>query len=138
MAFHNRNNRDNINIFSFVTINKLIMMRYGYAWICALLAAISLTGNAYAQSNSGTVSITVIRTGWGSDTFAIETGQAIVNPARCSAPDAYMAGISEPGYKTHYAAALLAFSTGKNLTVIISDTECTGGRPRIIGLHVQK
>jgi len=113
-------------------------MKFRYDWTCALLAAISLTGNACAQSNSGAVSISMIRTGWGSDTFAIETGQAIVNPAHCSAPDAYMAAISDPGYKTHYAAALLAFSTGKNLTVIVSDTECTGGRPRIIGLHVQK
>jgi len=80
----------------------------------------------------------MIRTGWASDTFAIETGQAIVNPARCSAPDSYMAAISEPGYKTHYAAALLAFSSGKNVIVIVSDTDCSGSRPRIIGLHIAK
>jgi len=106
--------------------------------MCALLPAIASSGNVHAQSNSGSVPITMIRTGWASDTFAIETGQAIVNPARCSAPDSYMAAISEPGYKTHYAAALLAFSSGKNVIVIVSDTDCSGSRPRIIGLHIAK
>lgn len=77
----------------------MIKMKFRYLWTYALLAGISLSENAHAQSNSGAVSITMIRTGWGSDTFAIETGQAVVNPAHCSAPDAYMAAIQSRAIK---------------------------------------
>jgi hypothetical protein len=106
--------------------------------ISALLFLLLSIGNAQAQSNSGLVQISTIRAGWSADTFAIETGQAIVNPANCSAPDGYMVAISDPGYKTFYAAALMAFSTGKSIIVIISNNECSSMRPKIIGIHVQK
>ena len=89
-------------------------------------------------AQAGPLTITRIRTGWASDTFAIETSQAIVNPAGCTAPDGYVSDSSHPGYKTYYAATLMAFSSGKPVTLIISDTECHSGRPKIMGVYVTK
>jgi hypothetical protein len=40
------------------------------------------------------------------------------------------------GHKTHYAAALMAFATGRQLFVTVSNTVCVHGRPAIIGLQV--
>jgi hypothetical protein len=51
----------------------------------------------------------MIRTGWNADSFAIVTNEAIKNPAICPPPDGYITDSAQPGYKTYYAAALLAF-----------------------------
>jgi hypothetical protein len=80
--------------------------------------------------------ITRIRTGWSADSFAIETNKPILNPANCASPDSYMSVLTDPGYKTYYAAALMAFALGKPISVIISDTSCTFGRPRIFGIYL--
>ena len=94
-----------------------------------------LSAEALAAS-AGPLPITQIRTGWNSDTFAIVTNQAIVNPAGCTAPDSYVSDASHPGYKTHYAMVLMAFSSSKPVTVIVSDTECFLGRPKIWGIYL--
>jgi hypothetical protein len=93
---------------------------------------------ALAQSTVGPVPITRIRTGWATDMFALETGAAISNPAGCPSPNGYFSLGTEPGYKTFYAAALMAFSTGKNVTIMVSSTDCTSGAPRIIGIYLEK
>lgn len=100
--------------------------------VCGILAAEALA------AETGAVTIKRIRTGWASDTFAIETDEAILNPAGCSMPDGYISDTSHPGYKTYYAAVLMAFSSGKPVNVIVSNTECYSGRPKIMGVYVAK
>ncbi len=96
------------------------------------------TAGAGAQTAVNNVPITQIRTGWGNDQFALETGLAIVNPANCSAPDGYVVAITNPGYRTHLAVALMAFSTDRNITIIVSNTVCVAERPLILGLYINK
>lgn len=93
---------------------------------------------AHAQSSTGPVPISRIRTGWAADQFAIETGQAILNPANCPVPNGYHSSSSDPGYKTYYSAALTAFALGKNVTIIVSNTDCSVSGPRIIGVYIEK
>ena len=100
--------------------------------VCGILAAEALA------AETGPVTIKRIRTGWASDTFAIETDEAILNPAGCSMPDGYISDTSHPGYKTYYAAVLMAFSSGKPVNVIVSNTECYSGRQKIMGVYVAK
>jgi hypothetical protein len=104
--------------------------------VASVLLTGALAGEATAQTEVGSVSITRIRTGWAGDTFAIETAQPISNPANCSTPDAYLIASPDPGYKTHYAATLTAFALGKQVTVIVSNTECSFGRPKIWGIYL--
>jgi hypothetical protein len=99
---------------------------------CGMLAAEALA------AETGPVTIKRIRTGWAADTFAIETDEAILNPAGCSMPDGYISDSSHPGYKTYYAVVLMAFSSGKPVSVIISNTECYSGRSKIMGVYVAK
>lgn len=105
-------------------------------WTGALI--LMATFNAHAQTVTGSVPITRVRTGWAADQFAIETGQAILNPANCPAPNGYHSAGTDPGFKTFYAAALMAFSAGKNVTIIVSDKECSVGGPRIVGIYLDK
>jgi hypothetical protein len=94
--------------------------------------------NSLAATAAGPLPITTIRTGWNADSFAIMTNQPILNPANCTYPDAYMTGYTEPGYKTYLSVTLTAFAMNKPVTVIVSDTECTGGRPKIWGVYISK
>lgn len=106
----------------------------GVAFVCVGVAAIA---PASAQTTVGPTAITLIRTGWNGDAFAIETANlAIANPAKCSTPDAYMSGGGEPGYKTHYSATLMAFAMNKPIYIVVSNTECIATRPKIWGVYV--
>lgn len=109
-----------------------------FKFILAACACLAWNTSIAGTADAGTITITNIRTGWGSDSVAIESNQPIVNPANCYAPDAYFTQITEPGYKTHYAAILMAFSLGKPVRVFISDTECSSSRPKILGINVAK
>lgn len=102
--------------------------RYCFTVVAPLVHATPLT--------IASVPITKIRTGWGADAFAIETGQPISNPASCAVPDGYASGSNEPGYKTYYATTLTAFAMKKPVTIIVSDTECSSFRPKIMGIYV--
>ena len=105
----------------------------------SILIFLSLfAGKAQAQTSTGPIPVAAIRTGWSNDLFAIDTGGSYLNPANCPAADGYYAALAVPGYKTHLSVALLAFSLGKNVTVIVSNTECTESRPRIIGITIAK
>jgi len=102
-----------------------------------LLGVIVPTTTVLAAQQAGPLPITRIRTGWNADSFAIETNQAVAtNPANCPSSDAYLSDSSQPGYKTYYAATLTAFSLGKPIVVIVSDTECVAGRPEILGIYL--
>ncbi len=102
------------------------------ATLCGLLLAQA----AAAQSSSGVVTIDSIRTGWNSDTFAIETVQPIVNPASCPAPDGYSADSTVPGYQTYLSASLTAFSLDYPIVVTVDSTRCVAQRPRILGVNI--
>jgi hypothetical protein len=82
-------------------------------------------------------SITMIRTGWNIDGFVVVTGEPIINPASCSAPDGYMSHNSFPGYSTYYAAALTAYLAHRPVTIIVDGNECFGDRPKLIGIDLR-
>jgi hypothetical protein len=106
--------------------------------LCMVALAIGLVP-AYAQTTAYSVNITAIGTGWGVDSFAIQAvGQTILNPANCSTPDGYMVDSTQSGYKAHYAAVLMAFSTGRPVNVVVHNTSCSSSRPQIIGITVPK
>jgi len=109
-----------------------------YSLIAGAFFACGVLTMEASAADAGPLTITRIRTGWASDTFAIETDQAIVNPAGCATPDGYISDSSHPGYKTYYAAVLMAFSSGKPVNVIVSNTECYSGRSKIMGVYVAK
>jgi hypothetical protein len=89
-----------------------------------------------AQTGTGLINISSIRTGWSDDIFAVLTTQPMINPAGCSSPDGYSSNIAQAGYKTHYAAALLAHASGKQVQLVINNTTCFQGRPVIMQVQV--
>jgi hypothetical protein len=107
----------------------------------ALIVALALVGMAspsLAQTMTG-ATITGVRTGWNADSFAVTTVQPIVNPANCSTPDGYISDKSLPGYNTYYAAALTAMiASSPSVAVTVHDTECFGGRPKLIGINLAR
>jgi hypothetical protein len=102
--------------------------------IVTTLAALS-SGQSFAQTQVGPISIKSIATGWNSDTFGISTGTTAINPANCASTDVYASTSADSGYKTYYAAALTAVSTGINVSIVVDNGACaSNGRPRIMGL----
>jgi hypothetical protein len=130
----------------------------------AALALIVVACPAVAQWTSPPGLITMIRTGWETESFAIVTQQPINNPAKCRTADGYLTDSSKPGYNTFYAAALAAYVSKIPVTVTIAappvlepkSTEpvpspgpivtncpegaacswCDQGRPRLIGINL--
>jgi len=104
--------------------------------LIALIVAVCASPAIAQTSSPG--SITLIRTGWNADSFAIVTQEPIRNPANCPTPDGYISDKSLPGYSTYYAAALTAYATGKPIVITTHDTECFAGRPKILGINLPK
>lgn len=71
--------------------------------LIALIVAVCASPAIAQTPSSG--SITLIRTGWNADSFAIVTQEPIQNPANCPTPDGYISEKSLPGYSTYYAVA---------------------------------
>lgn len=113
------------------------MLRQSYILLVAAFGLLIST-NSLEAAEAGPLPITTIRTGWNGDSFAIVTNQPILNPANCSYPDSYITGLTEPGYKTYLSVTLTAFAMNKPVTVIVSDTECYGVRPKIWGVYISK
>jgi hypothetical protein len=118
-------------------LSALILIRRAAYKISFAGVLVGLASAAMAQTSTGWFNMSSIRTGWNDDVFGVLTSQAMVNPAACSYPDAYMTIISQAGYKTHYAAALLAQAASKQINLTISNTICTQSRPTIIGVEVR-
>ncbi|HSI50824.1 MAG TPA: hypothetical protein VLA61_21365 [Ideonella sp.] len=116
-------------------LKSMGLRRNIFASICMI--GIAMTNIAFAQTETPILTIASLYTGWNDDTFAIKTDSTILNPANCSTPDSYAANISSAGYKTHLAAALLAYASAKQLVVVISNSDCTSARPRIIGISLK-
>lgn len=105
------------------------------ALVAAALAALPAVP-ALAQQMTGDVNVTMVRTGWNADSFAVVTRQPVVNPARCRAPDGYISHSSLPGYNTYYAAALAALTANLPVQVTVDAGRCFADRPVIIGINV--
>ena len=107
--------------------------------LAAGFAAVMLASSmapAMAQVVTAPVNLTMVRTGWNADSFAVVTSQAVVNPAHCPIPDGYVSTKPAPGYASYYDAAKLAWQTSRRVQVSIDATLCVAGRPKIIGINV--
>lgn len=104
--------------------------------VIAAALLFGMIGNAMATAQTGSTKITAIYTGWGSESFSVDTpsGLPVVNPAGCPSTDLYSTNSSLPNFKMVYAAALIALQNKSNVSLIISGTECSGGRPEVIGI----
>lgn len=82
--------------------------------------------------------IQTLESGWGADTFFLTVDQPIVNPASCPFPTGYALELAGGGYKTNYAAALLAFSMGRRVLVSVRSSagSCANGHPVIYGIKI--
>jgi hypothetical protein len=111
-----------------------------------ILLAIVLTlwsAPAFCQT-AGNRQITMIRTGWNGDYFALVTAEdsehpdQLMNPANCPEKDGYVSTSTSPGYSTYYAAALTAYSLGQSAEIIVDNTNghCALGRPMLIGINI--
>lgn len=98
-------------------------------------ATLLMVGAASAQTMmTGTISL--IRTGWNDDSFAVVTVEAMPNPAGCARNDGYITHTSLPGYDTYYAAALTAYIARKRVVLVAHDSECFGSWPKLIGINL--
>lgn len=103
----------------------------------ALLGATAIACPCHAQTHAvGT--ITVVRTGWNADSFAVVLNVPMLNPARCATPDGYITQASLPGYRTYLAAALTAYANKSPVQVVVHDSECFGNRPKLIGINLTR
>jgi hypothetical protein len=104
--------------------------------ILGALTLILAASPAMAQTMTGPVNVTMIRTGWDADAFAVVTLQPIVNPGHCPIADGYVAQKPQKGYATYYDAALLAFDKNARVHVTVANAGCVAGRPKLIGLNL--
>lgn len=100
-----------------------------------LISALLLAGPAMAQTHV-TGSIKLLRTGWAADSFAVALNVPAQDPAFCGTADGYITHLSQPGYRTYYAAALTAYAARQPVTVVVHNSECHGGRPKLIGINL--
>ena len=104
--------------------------------LLSVATLLACAGGAAAQSNEWHPKVTMVRTGWNDDSFAVVTAEPIKNPAGCPTADGYISHISFPGYSTYYAAALSAYVTQRPVIIAVHDTECFAGRPKLIGINL--
>lgn len=106
----------------------------------ALMLALFLTGSTglFAQAPTTSGTITHVNTGWNADQFSVATTAPFINPTNCPNTDGYVSEIGHNGFKTHYQAVLLAFALDKPVVIVVSQTECIVGRPKIMGVYVNK
>jgi ABC-type proline/glycine betaine transport system substrate-binding protein len=109
--------------------------RLQFLSLVALFLACSLQP-VFAQTTSDPGVITSLSTGWSSDAIGVTNTAPVINPAGCSAPAHYVSASTLPGYNTYYAAILTAYSTGAQVSFVISNTQCTFSAPTIIGVNI--
>jgi hypothetical protein len=102
-----------------------------------VLTVLGLGSPAFAQTAApGT--ITMIRTGWATDSFAVVLNQTVKNPKGCSTPDGYESEASYPGHSTYLQAALAAYTSTRHVSVTVDNTKCSSsGRPVMMGINIQ-
>ena len=107
--------------------------------VLGALALILIAVPAGAQTMSGNVKVSMVRTGWPADSFAVVTDgipEDFVNPANCPNQDGYVSTKPAPGFATYYQAALLALQLQVPVQVTVANTGCTAGRPKLIGINL--
>ena len=104
-------------------------------YLAALLTAVC--SPLYAQTMAA-ANVTMIRTGWNADSFAVVTAEPVTNPANCPTADGYISDKSFAGYSTYYAAALTAFVARRRIIVTVHNSECFAGRPKLIGIDLTR
>lgn len=107
-------------------------MRTVFGALTLILAA----APAMAQTMTGAGPITLLRTGWNADSFAVATQSPFVNPAHCPIVDGYISSKPAPGYDTYYRAALLGFDKNARVQVTVDNAKCVAGRPKLIGINL--
>lgn len=100
-----------------------------------VLILLGITSPAFSQTMTPLSVLEELRTGWNANSFAVVAGDRILNPANCPIPDGYITDISQPGYRTHFPVALVAYN--RPVRVAVHDSECGfAGRPKLIGIEV--
>lgn len=114
--------------------------RTSFRIACALTLFLTGVTVVIAQATNASGTITRLATGWNYDQIYIETTAPVINPAMCPNPSGYASNKDVPGFKTHYQAAMLAFSLDKPVIVVVSSTlnDCVAGFPKIWGIDVRK
>jgi hypothetical protein len=124
------------------TVTQVIQKHLRFAvkspGILGALALILLAAPAGAAGATATTvgKVTLLRTGWNLDSFAIETTAPFINPAGCPDHDGYISDKPAPGYETYYDAAKLAFLVNANVVVVVDNTLCVQGRAKLIGINL--
>lgn len=101
------------------------------------LLLLTSSAGALAQSQTGSVQITSIITGWRVDEISLTTSAtSYINPAGCAASNGpYAVDGSDPGFKVYYAAALTAIQNKQPVSIVVDNAVCgPQGRPKIIGI----
>lgn len=103
-----------------------------------VFAALGL-GSATAMADQWTGSLTLAAAHAENDNnvlnIYVTTSQAVVNPANCSATDAYMT--SDPVITNQtLSIALAALSTNATVEIYVSSTVCTRNRPTILEMQI--
>lgn len=101
-----------------------------------VVAGVLLSGRPVGAQTMTNGTISMIRTGWNDDSYAVVTVERLPNPARCATPDGYISHKSLPGYSTYYAAALAAYAAHRRVMLVVHNTECFAGRPKLIGINL--
>jgi hypothetical protein len=121
----------------FIVFNRSTLKGFRMKKIFPLiLASAFFASQVQAQSSTGRVKISGIRTGWNADQVAITFSGSVPNPAGCSTPDGIILNTSTPGFKTHYAAILTALATEKDVEIIIAPDGCNVNRPLFWGIYL--
>lgn len=104
------------------------------------IGVIGLATPAGAVTMTTETTVTLLRTGWDADSFAVVTAAPIINPAHCATPDGYITAKSFPGYQTYYWAAQQAFIDAyynlPDVTIAVDDSRCFAGRPLLVGINI--
>ncbi|HMG48382.1 MAG TPA: hypothetical protein VK614_13090 [Allosphingosinicella sp.] len=113
--------------------------------VTLILAAIAMSaaGTASAQTQTSPPAyVTMVKTGWGMDSFMVVTPGQLVNPAGCRnpplmpAPEGYISDVSMPGHQTYYLAALAAITSHLRVVITVNNNRCFLGRPVLIGINL--
>ena len=121
------------------------------AFAALILVGFALPG--VSQTTTAPSLITMVRTGWNAESFAIVTQGPVLNPLHCPIADGYVTDSSQLGYNTYYAAALAAYVSNSPVLVVVFDPPispnpangtgtnalpCDQGRPRLIGIDLTR
>jgi hypothetical protein len=109
-----------------------------FAWFFCLSLLVVSYPPAFAADQKVTGEITRIFTGHEKDLFGVHIGAPQINPSGnpdCNQPG-YATDSDQPGYRTFYAAVLLAFTMRATVEVVVDDEGCVAGRPKLIGVNI--